>query len=77
MAVFVSAADRSQRESAATNIGPREWLQALAAALVLITINAYICRDLFRNQTAFMNSMHGFWIALARRSGQSWFQPVW
>jgi hypothetical protein len=78
MAVFVSAADQSRREPAdTTNIGRREWFLALAAALVLITINAYICRDLFRNQTVFTNSMHGFWIALARRGGHGWLQSNW
>ena len=24
-----------------------------------------------------MNSMHGFWVALARHGGHSWFQPSW
>jgi hypothetical protein len=58
-------------------IGRREWLTALAFALVLLWINAYICRDLFRNPTAYMNSMHGFWIALAKHAGNSWFKANW
>jgi len=78
MAVFHPAADRSRPQYAGpAAIGRWEWLGALACALALVSINAYIYRDLFRNQTAFMNSMHGFWIALARRGGQSWFQPGW
>src|SRR5579863_8171438 len=55
----------------------REWLSALAYALALLWINAYICRDLFRNPTAYMNSMHGFWIAIAKHGGASWFQSHW
>jgi hypothetical protein len=77
MAVFVSAADRPRKPADTTNVGRHEWFLALAAALALITINAYICRDLFRNQTAFTNSMHGFWIALARRGGQGWLHSNW
>ncbi len=58
-------------------IGLREWVTALFCGLVLISINAYICRDLFRNPTAYMNSMQGFWVALARHAGYSWLQPNW
>ncbi|PWT99149.1 MAG: hypothetical protein C5B51_27780 [Terriglobia bacterium] len=49
----------------------------LLAAVALVWINAYICRDLWSHPTAYMNSMHGFWIALASRAGDSWFHPVW
>jgi hypothetical protein len=45
-------------------IGFREGF-ALFWALGLTCFNSYLCRDLFRNPTAFMNSMHGFWVALA------------
>ncbi|HTC86806.1 MAG TPA: hypothetical protein VK686_00840 [Bryobacteraceae bacterium] len=55
----------------------REWLSALAYALALLWINTYVCRDLFRNPTAYMNSMHGFWIALAKHAGSNWLQLNW
>jgi len=55
----------------------REWLSALAYALALAWINTYICRDLFRNPTAYMNSMHGFWIALAKQAGNNWLRLNW
>ncbi|HJT88787.1 MAG TPA: hypothetical protein VJ732_13050 [Bryobacteraceae bacterium] len=54
-----------------------EAIQAAVYALVLLWVNAYVCQELFRNQTAFMNSMHGFWIALAERAGDSWFHANW
>jgi len=57
-------------------IGFREGF-ALFWALGLICLNSYICGELFCNPTAFMNSMHGFWVALARHGGYSWFQPNW
>src|SRR5260370_12435205 len=46
-------------------------------ALVLIWVNAYICRELFFNEAAYMNSMHGFWIALARLGPGSWLHSTW
>ena len=55
----------------------REWILAALYALILVYLNAYICRDLVRNPTAFMASMHGFWIALAKRAEISWFRPTW
>ncbi len=58
-------------------IGRRELLLAGFYALVLVWVNAYICRELFYVQTAYMNSMHGFWIALAKRAGGSWFHSEW
>jgi hypothetical protein len=54
-----------------------ELLCAATYALALLWINAYVCRDLWINPTARMNSMHGFWIALAKRAGSSWFYPTW
>ncbi len=54
-----------------------EWLSAAAYAIALVWINFYICRDLLVNQTVPMNSMHGFWAAIAQRAGSGWFQPDW
>ena len=54
-----------------------EAFLASVYALALVWLNAYVCRDLFSGSTAYMNSMHGFWIALARRAGASWFQATW
>ena len=51
-------------------------LPAIYAA-VLLWVNAYICRDLFSASTAYMNSMHGFWTAMAKLGGESWFRPTW
>src|SRR6202790_2954315 len=55
----------------------RELFSAAAYAVVLLWINLYICRELFFNQTAKMNSMHGFWMAIARLADGSWFHPTW
>ena len=55
----------------------RELFSAIACCVVLVWINAYVCRELFYQPTAYMNSMHGFWIALAERAGNSWFQSNW
>src|SRR5438874_6667663 len=54
-----------------------ELVRAAAYAVILFWINAYVCRDLLIHPTAYMNSMHGFWIALAKRAGTSWFYPAW
>jgi hypothetical protein len=67
----------ARKQSGPAAIRRREGVSALFCVLVLISINAYICRDLFRNPTAFMNSMHGFWVGLARSGGHNWFQPTW
>ena len=78
MAVSDSAISRVGKLQGKTgSIGRWEWLTALVYAVVLLWINAYICRDLFRNPTAYMNSMHGFWIALAKHAGDSWFRSNW
>src|SRR5262245_15250369 len=45
--------------------------------LILIWINAYICRELFFQEAAHMNSMQGFWTGLARLGPGSWFRPMW
>jgi hypothetical protein len=55
----------------------REILRAAAYAAFLLWINLYIARDFFSGHTAYMNSMHGFWIALAQRGGGAWFHPSW
>src|SRR5215469_12776156 len=54
-----------------------EILRAVAYAAILLWINLYIARDFFSGHTAYMNSMHGFWIALAQRGGGAWFHPTW
>ena len=60
-----------------TQLRRSELLQAVFCALVLLWVNAYICRDLFFVRTAYMNSMHGFWIAIAKGAEGSWFHPAW
>ena len=60
-----------------TRFSRSELLQAAFFALALLWVNAYICRELFFVQTAYMNSMHGFWIAIAKRADGSWFHPAW
>jgi hypothetical protein len=54
-----------------------EALRAAAYAAILLWINLYIARDFFSGHTAYMNSMHGFWIALTQRGGAAWFHPSW
>jgi len=54
-----------------------EYLRAACYAAVLLWINLYIARDFFTAHTAFMNSMHGFWAAMARRGGNGWLVPSW
>jgi hypothetical protein len=60
-----------------TRFSRGELLQAAFFALALLWVNVYICRELFFVQTAYMNSMHGFWIAIAKRADGSWFHPAW
>src|SRR5437588_9304390 len=55
----------------------REHFQAAAFAATLLWINGYICRDFFSAPTAYMNSMHGFWISLAKLGAGSWLRPTW
>ena len=55
----------------------RDRLLATIYAAALLWINLYICRDLFSASTAYMNSMHGFWTAMARLAEGSWFRPTW
>src|SRR5262249_11774387 len=55
----------------------RELLVGILYAFVLLWVNAYVCRELFVVPTARTNSMHGFWMALARLGGTSWLHPTW
>jgi hypothetical protein len=45
--------------------------------VLIVWINAYICHELFTNQAAHMNSMHGFWVGLAKRGDYSWLHSNW
>src|SRR5260370_9128888 len=46
--------------------------------VVLVWLNAYVARELFTVQaTAKMNSMQGFWAALATHAGWAWWIPTW
>ncbi|HUA58982.1 MAG TPA: hypothetical protein VML19_09525 [Verrucomicrobiae bacterium] len=55
----------------------REAVLAVLFALILGWINTYIVRDTFFGVSAHMNSMHGFWTAIAARAGSSWFRATW
>ncbi len=49
-----------------------------AAPLSVFGINLYICRELFHTaHLAYMNSMQGFWMALARLAGDHWWRGGW
>ncbi len=54
-----------------------ERVQAVFFALLVAVVNALICWRLFKIPSAHMNSMHGFWAALARWGGDSWLHPSW
>ena len=58
-------------------VGRSEWLRVAFFALALLCVNAYVCRELFFVRMAYMNSMHGFWIAIAKRADGSWLHPAW
>lgn len=70
-------AETDKPVSSPAPIGRAEWIRGAAGALVLLWINAYICRRLFVNPTAYMNSMHGFWVGLAKHAGTSWWHAAW
>ena len=55
----------------------RQIFAAGIYALLIVWINLYICRELFTTQTAYMNSMQGFWASLAKRSAVSWLHSNW
>lgn len=60
--------------------GPIRRLELIAAAaytLILLWVNIYICRDLLWRQTTPMNSMHGFWMAIARWADGGWLHANW
>ncbi|HEV2581071.1 MAG TPA: hypothetical protein VGT44_09480, partial [Ktedonobacteraceae bacterium] len=49
-----------------------------AYVLAIIWLNAYIVRQVFFIEfMGKMNSMHGFWIAMARLAGAHWYKPTW
>ncbi len=58
------------------SLAPRDILRAAAYIAILLWVNLYIARDFFSGHTAYMNSMHGFWIAMARRGG-AWLHASW
>lgn len=53
--------------------GRTEQIPAIGYGLILLWVNFYICRDLMAVQTAPMNSMHGFWMAIARWADGGWW----
>src|SRR5579864_2479482 len=55
----------------------RQVFSAMVYAAIIVGINAYISHELFSAQAAHMNSMHGFWVALARRGSRVWFHSDW
>jgi hypothetical protein len=56
----------------------RNTLIGLACLLLIGWVNVYICRELFLTEcTRHMNTMHGFWIAIARLATTHWYKPTW
>jgi hypothetical protein len=56
----------------------REWALTAFYAAVLVWLNAYWCREVFFfDHIGQMNSMHGFWMGLARLAGDAWYKPTW
>ena len=53
-----------------------EVIRAAGYAAILLWLNAYVCREMFFRYTPRMNSMQGFWIAMARLGG-GWFHSEW
>lgn len=52
--------------------------RGMAYLAALVWINLYICRDLFfAEHLGHMNSMHGFWMAMARLASHHWWRPGW
>src|SRR5205809_5707830 len=46
--------------------------------VALLSVNAYICRDLFfAEYTGHTNSLQGLWISMAGLAGEHWFRPSW
>jgi hypothetical protein len=55
----------------------RQIFSASVYAVIIVWVNAYVCHELFTNQAAHMNSMHGFWVALAKRGSNAWLHSNW
>lgn len=56
---------------------PRPLL-AFLYLLALAALSIYLCREVFlREHTGYMNSMHGFWMAISRLAGAHWLVPAW
>src|ERR1700694_5347838 len=55
----------------------RPKLVARFYAVIIIWINSSICRELFTAHGAHMNSMHGFWMAIAKRGSNAWLHANW
>jgi hypothetical protein len=53
-----------------------ERLRGAAYGVVLLWLNAYVCRDWLYHPTAQMNTLYGYWAALARLA-DGWLQPSW
>jgi hypothetical protein len=53
-----------------------EVIRAAGYAVLLLWLNAYVCREMFVRYTPHTNSMQGFWIAMARLGG-GWFHSEW
>jgi hypothetical protein len=62
-------------------MGEKKWPQILRYALgaaAVLWVNLYIIRDVFHLQTSIrMNSMQGFWVAMARLGNSNWLHPGW
>lgn len=58
-------------------LGAPEAILAVGYAALLVWLNAYVCREMFVRYAPHMNSMQGFWIALARLGGNDWFHSQW
>jgi hypothetical protein len=55
----------------------KTWI-VLPYLLVILWVNAYICRDLFFTEyTGHMNSLQGLWISIARLAGEHCYRPAW
>ena len=63
--------------SGAKKLQTEEILVAAGYAAVLLWVNWYVARDFFTAHTAWMNSMHGFWTAIAKHAGTGWWKPEW
>lgn len=56
----------------------RERLLTAFYLAAIVWLNAYLCREVFfLDHIGQMNSMHGFWMGLARLAGDAWYKPSW